>query len=362
MSKLESLRSKIEKTTLQILELLNERGQIAQEIGKLKEMQGVKRFDPVQERKLLNLLAEHNKGPFTTSTIQHIFKQIFKASLELQEDDNRKALLVSRKKKPTDTIVSVQGEKIGDGEAHFIMGPCAVESYDQVKAVGQALKAHGLKLLRGGAFKPRTSPYDFQGLGLDGLKILNQVADEEGLAVVSEILNPYDMEEALEYVDVIQIGARNMQNFELLKVAGATDKPVLLKRGMSATIEEFMYAAEYIHAQGNSQIILCERGIRTYERATRNTLDISAVPILKKETHLPVVVDVTHSTGRKDLLLPATKAALAIGADAVMAEVHPDPAVALSDSAQQMDIEQFNEYMDEVKAFAQTIKNTHAKV
>lgn len=356
------LRSKIEKTTLQMLELLNERGRIAQEIGKLKEMQGVKRFDPVQERKLLNLLADQNDGPFDTSTVQHVFKQIFKASLELQEDDNRKALLVSRKKKPEDTVVSVLGENIGDGNAHFIMGPCAVESYDQVKLVAQAMKKQGLKLMRGGAYKPRTSPYDFQGLGVDGLKILRQVADEEGMAVVSEILHPNDIETALDYVDVIQIGARNMQNFELLKVAGAVRKPVLLKRGLSATIEEFIYAAEYILAQGNDQIILCERGIRTYERATRNTLDISAVPILKKETHLPVVVDVTHSTGRKDLLLPATKAALAIGADAVMAEVHPDPAVALSDSAQQMDIEEFNKYMDEVKAFAKVVQHAPSQV
>jgi len=347
---------------LQIVELLNERGRIAQEIGKLKEMQGVKRFDPVQERKLLDLIADHNEGPFETSTVQHIFKQIFKASLELQEDDNRKALLVSRKKKPENTVVSILGEHIGDGSAHFIMGPCAVESYDQVKLVAQAMKKQGLKLMRGGAFKPRTSPYDFQGLGIDGLKILRQVADEEGMAVISEILNPNDVETALDYVDVIQIGARNMQNFELLKAAGSVRKPVLLKRGLSATIEEFIYAAEYILAQGNDQIILCERGIRTYEKATRNTLDISAVPILKKETHLPVVVDVTHSTGRKDLLLPTTKAALAIGADAIMAEVHPDPAVALSDSAQQMDIAEFNEYMNEVKAFAKLVQNVPSKV
>ncbi|MCR2820192.1 bifunctional 3-deoxy-7-phosphoheptulonate synthase/chorismate mutase [Lederbergia panacisoli] len=352
------LRSKIEKTTLQLLELLNERGKIAQEIGKLKEMQGVKRYDPVQERKLFDLIAEHNEGPFETSTVQHIFKQIFKASLELQEDDNRKALLVSRKKKPENTVVSVLGEEIGNGTQHFIMGPCAVESYDQVKLVAQAMKQQGLKLMRGGAFKPRTSPYDFQGLGVEGLKILRQVADEEGMAVISEILNPNDMETALDYVDVIQIGARNMQNFELLKVAGSVRKPVLLKRGLSATIEEFIYAAEYILAQGNEEIILCERGIRTYERATRNTLDISAVPILKKETHLPVVVDVTHSTGRKDLLLPTAKAALAIGADAVMAEVHPDPAVALSDSAQQMDIPEFNQFMEEAKAFANLVQKT----
>src|SRR5699024_8989232 len=317
-----------------MLKLLNERGEIAQEIGKLKEMQGVKRFDPVQERRLLDLLAEHNKGPFETSTVQHLFKQIFKASLGLQEDDNRKALLVSRKKKPTDTIVTVHDEQIGDGNVHFFMGPCAVESYEQVKAVERAIKMQGLTLLRGGAFKPRTSPYDFQGLGMDGLKTLKQVADEEGLGVVSEILNPYDMEPALDYVDVMQINARNMQNFELLKVAGSVDKPVLLKRGMSATIDEFMYAAEYIHALGDHQSILCESVIRPHEAVTINTLDLSAVPILSEEAHVPVTVDVTHSTGRKDLLLQSTIAAIELGAVAVMAAVHPDPAVAPSDSAQ----------------------------
>lgn len=231
------------------------------------------------------------------------------------------------------------------------MGPCAVESYEQVRQVAEAMKGQGLKLMRGGAFKPRTSPYDFQGLGLEGLQILRQVADEYGLAVISEILNPNDIEMSLDYVDVIQIGARNMQNFDLLRAAGAVNKPVLLKRGLSATIEEFINAAEYIMAKGNGNIILCERGIRTYERATRNTLDISAVPILKKETHLPVVVDVTHSTGRRDLLLPTAKAAMAIGADAIMAEVHPDPAVALSDAAQQMNIPQFNDFMNELKSF-----------
>ena len=229
--------------------------------------------------------------------------------------------------------------------------PCAVESLEQVRQVGQAMKDQGLKLMRGGAFKPRTSPYDFQGLGVEGLQILRQVADEFDLAIISEILNPNDVEMALDYVDVIQVGARNMQNFDLLRAVGKVNKPVLLKRGLAATIDEFINAAEYIIAQGNDQIILCERGIRTYERATRNTLDISAVPILKKETHLPVIVDVTHSTGRRDLLLPTAKAALAIGADAVMAEVHPDPAVALSDSAQQMDIPEFHRFMDELKGF-----------
>lgn len=348
-AELEALRERADEINLQILKLINERGRVVQEIGKAKEAQGVYRYDPVRERKMLNQILESNDGPFEQSTIQHIFKEIFKASLELQEDDHSKALLVSRKKKAEDTVVTVNGQPIGDGGQSFIVGPCAVESYEQVAAVAEAAKKQGIKLLRGGAFKPRTSPYDFQGLGLEGLKILKKVADEYGLAVISEIVNPADIETALDYVDVIQIGARNMQNFELLKAAGAVRKPVLLKRGLAATLQEFMNAAEYIISQGNDQIILCERGIRTYEKATRNTLDISAVPILKQETHLPVFVDVTHSTGRKDLLLPTAKAALAVGADGVMAEVHPDPAVALSDSAQQMNIEEFDHWINELR-------------
>ena len=210
------------------------------------------------------------------------------------------------------------------------------------------LKTKGLDVIRGGDIKQLTSPYDFQVLGIEGLKILRQVGDEYGLKVVSEIVTPADIEPALTYVDVIQIGARNMQNFELLKAAGRVHKPILLKRGLSATIEEFVHAAEYIMSQGNPNIILCERGIRTYEKATRNTLDINAVPILKKETHLPVMVDVTHAAGRKDILIPSARAALAIGADAVMVEVHPNPPEALSDSQQQLNFTEFDEFMDAV--------------
>ncbi|MBD8069000.1 bifunctional 3-deoxy-7-phosphoheptulonate synthase/chorismate mutase [Bacillus sp. PS06] len=354
-AELDTLRDRVDEINLKLLELISERATLVQEIGKAKEVQGVNQYDPVRERHMLNLINEHNQGPFETSTLQHIFKEIFKAGLELQKDDHRKALLVSRKKKPEDTIVDVKGEKIGDGSQYFVVGPCAVESYEQVAAVAAVAKSQGLKLLRGGAYKPRTSPYDFQGLGLEGLKILKRVADEYDMATISEIVNPADIEKAIDYIDVIQIGARNMQNFDLLKAAGQVNKPVLLKRGLAATLDEFINAAEYIISQGNGQIILCERGIRTYEKATRNTLDISAVPILKQETHLPVMVDVTHSTGRRDLLIPCAKAALAIGADGVMAEVHPDPAVALSDSAQQMDFDQFNEYITELKKLA-TVK------
>lgn len=348
-NRLNELRTQIDGIDMELLKLLNRRAEVVEEIGKVKEVQGTKRYDPVRERQLLDRISENNQGPFSTETLQHLFKEIFKVSLHLQKTDNSEALLVSRKRKPEDTIVNIRGQKIGDGQKYFVAGPCSVESEEQVREVAREVKRHGLTLLRGGAFKPRTSPYDFQGLGVEGLKILRRVADEFGLSVISEIMAPEDVEMSLDYVDVIQVGARNMQNFNLLKAVGRVDKPVLLKRGLSATIEEFKYAAEYILSQGNDQVILCERGIRTYEKATRNTLDITAVPILKQETHLPVAVDVTHSTGRRDLLLPAAKAALAIGADMVMAEVHPDPAVALSDSAQQMDFEQFDAFMNALK-------------
>lgn len=349
-NKLESYRSEIVSLNHQILDLLSKRGELAQKIGEEKLKQGTRIYDPQREKEMLNDLIDSNKGPFNDNTIKQLFKEIFKASTDLQKSENEKHLYVSRKLKPEDTIVTFDnGGIIGDGNKSFVFGPCSVESFEQVEAVAKNLHAKGEKFIRGGAFKPRTSPYDFQGLGVEGLKILKQIKDKYDLNVVSEIVNPNDFEVADEYLDVFQIGARNMQNFELLKEAGRTKKPILLKRGLSATIEEFVYAAEYIASQGNQNIILCERGIRTYEKATRNTLDISAVPILKQGTHLPVMVDVTHSTGRKDIMLSTAKAALAVGADGVMAEVHPDPSVALSDAGQQMDLDEFQAFYDELK-------------
>lgn len=349
-NKLESYRSEIVSLNHQILDLLSKRGELAQKIGEEKLKQGTRIYDPQREKEMLNDLIDSNKGPFNDNTIKQLFKEIFKASTDLQKSENEKHLYVSRKLKPEDTIVTFDnGGIIGDGNKSFVFGPCSVESFEQVEAVAKNLHAKGEKFIRGSAFKPRTSPYDFQGLGVEGLKILKQIKDKYDLNVVSEIVNPNDFEVADEYLDVFQIGARNMQNFELLKEAGRTKKPILLKRGLSATIEEFVYAAEYIASQGNQNIILCERGIRTYEKATRNTLDISAVPILKQGTHLPVMVDVTHSTGRKDIMLPTAKAALAVGADGVMAEVHPDPSVALSDAGQQMDLDEFQAFYDELK-------------
>jgi len=343
---LESLRKRLDEINLQLLKWLNERAAVVEKIGQLKEKQGVERYDPVREAEMLAKLVEMNEGPFDDATIRHLFKEIFKASLHLQKDDSKEALLVSRKRKPTNTHVPIGDVVLGEPHAPAIVaGPCSVETEEQVRAVAEALVRHGVKLLRGGAFKPRTSPYDFQGLGIEGLRILRRVADEFGLYVISEVMTPGDLEQASEYVDVIQIGARNMQNFSLLKEAGKMRKPILLKRGLAATMEEFMYAAEYILSQGNEYVMLIERGIRTYEKATRNTLDISAVPILKQETHLPVLVDISHSTGRRDIVLPIAKAALAAGADGIMVEVHPNPAVALSDANQQVDLAQFADLM-----------------
>lgn len=352
MNDLNTLREKIETLNIEILKLLSERGQIAKQIGQEKRKQGTAIYDPEREKEMINKLLDLNDGPFDDNVIKQLFKEIFKASTELQKSDSEKHLLVSRKLKQEDTIVTFDnGGIIGAGTKSYVFGPCSVESAEQVEAVAKNLHEKGEKFIRGGAFKPRTSPYDFQGLGEEGLQILHDAGKKYDLNVVSEIVNPAHFALADQYVDIFQIGARNMQNFELLKEAGRTKKPVLLKRGLSATIEEFIYAAEYIYAQGNSKIILCERGIRTYEKATRNTLDISAVPILKQGTHLPVMVDVTHSTGRKDIMLPVARAALAVGADGVMAEVHPDPAVALSDAGQQMNFEEFENFYKALNEF-----------
>lgn len=352
MNDLNTLREKIETLNIEILKLLSERGEIAKQIGQEKRKQGTAIYDPEREKEMINKLLDLNDGPFDDNVIKQLFKEIFKASTELQKSESEKHLLVSRKLKQEDTIVTFDnGGIIGAGTKSYVFGPCSVESAEQVEAVAKNLHEKGEKFIRGGAFKPRTSPYDFQGLGEEGLQMLREAGNKYDLNVVSEIVNPAHFELADQYVDVFQIGARNMQNFELLKEAGRTNKPVLLKRGLSATIEEFIYAAEYIYAQGNSKIILCERGIRTYEKATRNTLDISAVPILKQGTHLPVMVDVTHSTGRKDIMLPVARAALAVGADGVMAEVHPNPAVALSDAGQQMDFEEFENFYKALNEF-----------
>jgi len=250
--------------------------------------------------------------------------------------------LVSREFRHSDTVITVGGTKLGGGHIALIAGPCSVESREQLLEAATIAKEGGATMLRGGAFKPRTSPYAFQGLGVEGLEILAEAREMCGLPVVTELMDPRHLDDVAKYSDIIQIGARNMQNFQLLSAVGEVDRPVLLKRGLAATIDELLMAAEYIVKEGNDQVILCERGIRTFETATRNTLDISAVPIIKQRSHLPVVVDPSHATGKVDLVEPLSLAAIVAGADGIMIEMHPTPELALSDGAQSLDPRQFS--------------------
>ena len=255
---------------------------------------------------------------------------------------------VNRTVHEDNTIINVGGVPIGEGFFTVISGPCSVESEEQIVKIAKSVKESGAKCLRGGAFKPRTSPYSFQGTREEGLEMLSIAKQETGLPIVSEIMNQTQIE-LFEDVDIIQIGARNMQNFDLLKAVGRLEKPILLKRGLASSIEELLMSAEYIVAAGNSQVILCERGIRTFETMTRNTLDLSAVALLKQKSHLPVIADPSHASGIKSLVMPLAKAIMAVGADGIMVETHSDPAAALCDGAQSLDLEQFRMLMEELK-------------
>ena len=260
--------------------------------------------------------------------------------------------LSNRKFHPDSSVIQVGNVQIGGNQMVVMSGPCAVESEEQVMATARAIKASGAHILRGGAYKPRTSPYSFQGLEEEGLKLMKEAREATGLAVVCEVTSQKAIDAAVKYVDMLQIGARNMQNFYLLKEAGKTNLPVLLKRGLSATIDEWLNAAEYIMAEGNENVILCERGIRTFETATRNTLDLSAVSVIKEKSHLPIVVDPSHATGVRGYVAPLAKAAVACGCDGLMIETHPDPAHALSDGPQSLTFEQFDTLMKELRPFA----------
>jgi 3-deoxy-7-phosphoheptulonate synthase len=263
--------------------------------------------------------------------------------------------LVSREFQKANTIIDISGRRIGGKKIHVMAGPCSVESRDQVVEAAIPVKEAGATFLRGGAFKPRTSPYTFQGLGEEGLGYLAHARELTGLPVITEVLDPRDLDIVYRYTDILQIGARNMQNFKLLTEVGKLNKPVLLKRGMSATIQEFLLSAEYIASEGNRKIILCERGIRTYETETRNTLDLSAVPLLKQLSHLPVFVDPSHGTGRWDLVAPMALAGIAAGADGLLIEVHPHPEVALSDGPQSLKPQKFAALMSDLKKVALAI-------
>ncbi len=263
--------------------------------------------------------------------------------------------LVSREFQKENSIIQVGGHRIGGKRVHVMAGPCSVESREQVLAAALPAKQAGATFLRGGAFKPRTSPYSFQGLGEDGLRYLADARKDTGLPIITEVLDSRDIDLVSRYADILQIGARNMQNFKLLTEVGKIDKPVLLKRGMSATIEELLLSAEYIASEGNRKILLCERGIRTYETETRNTLDLSAVPLLKQLSHLPVFVDPSHGTGRWDLVAPMALAAVAAGADGLLIEIHPRPEVALSDGPQSLKPEKFHALMEDLKKLAEVL-------
>jgi len=263
--------------------------------------------------------------------------------------------LSSREFHPLDTTVKVGGITIGGKEIVVMAGPCAVESEQQLLETARAVKAAGATILRGGAFKPSTSPYSFRGLGQPGLELLARAKKEVGLPVITEVMSPEEVEMVADYADILQIGARNMQNFNLLEEVGKTGKPVMLKRGLSATVQEWLLAAEYVLAQGNEQLILCERGIRTFETYTRNTMDISVIPIIEKVSHLPIIADPSHGTGKWYLVIPMALAAVAAGADGIMVEVHPNPDLALKDGAQSLTFANFHQLMSQLKSVAEAV-------
>ncbi len=266
--------------------------------------------------------------------------------------------LASREVKPSNSVIQADGVAIGGPAITIIAGPCSVESKEQICTTANLVKSSGANFLRGGAYKPRTSPYSFQGLEENGLKLLAAAKEVSGLPIVTEVMNPREIDLVAQYADIIQVGARNMQNFSLLKELGQINKPILLKRGMMNTIKEFLMSAEYVLSEGNQQVILCERGIRTFETATRNTLDISCIPVLKKETHLPIIIDPSHATGHWEMVESMSRASIAAGADGLIIEVHPDPVKAFSDGPQSLKPEKFSRLMENLRPFAELMGRT----
>lgn len=349
-NKIRELRDQIDEINSQLLELLNRRAEVASQIGQIQSQLGSQIYDPQRESEMLQGLQMTNNGPFSNETVSALFKEIFKATLAMEEKEARSNFLMQRQAPDEQTVIEMpDGTMIGDGSFTVIAGPCAIESFEQYDEVAAALVEEGITIMRGMAYKPRTSPYDFQGLGEPGLKIARQVANKYNLQIVSEILDASLIPMMDDYIDMWWIGARNMQNSFLLRAIGKTNKPVILKRSFGANLNEFLYAAEYIMSEGNSKVILMERGIRTFSKWTRNTLDISAVPLLKQESHLPVIVDISHSAGRRDIANPLGRVSKAAGADGLMVEVHPNPSVAMSDAKQQLSIPQFKALMAELR-------------
>jgi 3-deoxy-7-phosphoheptulonate synthase len=318
-------------------------------IRKLDEMNIRYHISRGEERTVIGLLGD------TSHTSRELFLDLDGVEEVIRITKPYK--MASRDFHAPDTVVPIHGTNVGkSGEFAIIAGPCSVESREHLLEVAEFVKKQGAHMLRGGAYKPRTSPYSFQGLGQEGLKYLAEAREKTGLPVVTEVMSAAELTMVCEYADVIQIGARNMQNFSLLKAAGEANKPVLLKRGLSSTIEEFLLASEYILSGGNSQLMLCERGIRTFETFTRNTLDISAVPVIKEVSHLPIIVDPSHAAGKRSLVPALARAALAVGAHGIMVEVHGQPEKAKSDGPQSLDFQGFADLMQDLKAMAKALE------
>lgn len=344
MSDLATLRRDIEIINDELLDLLSKRGELVRQVQELKSRDGIPTHIPEREEAMLAHLVERNPGPFDDDGVRTLFKEIFSLSVSLMRKQKERVLEVSRASRAEDLVIEVKERRVGK-EPILIAGPCAVEDAEQMDIVGRRLVELGVGFIRGGAFKPRTSPHSFQGLGVEGLKLLEETANRYGLVSVTEVMDTRTIELVASYADILQVGARNMYNYELLKELGRCGKPIFLKRALSATVQELLLAAEYIVSNGNPNVILCERGIRTFEKETRNTLDISAIPLLRGKSHLPVVVDVSHAAGRKDILAPLAKAAIAAGANGLMVEAHPNPSAAKSDGQQQFDMEELETFM-----------------
>lgn len=331
----------MDELTSQLLEVLNARTRTVLEIAKVKRSLGLPMRDRRREEELFRMLVERNDGPLDGATIREVFQHVIDASVALASRTETPAGLCVESSGGPPVTVSAAGHTIGPGHAQYIAGPCSIENELQMEQVAAGLAQSGVRFLRGGAFKPRTSPYAFQGLKEEGLRLLQAAGRRHGMATVTEATSVANVDTVARYADVIQIGSRNMANFELLRAAGRTGLPILLKRGFGATLDEWLHAAEYVAVSGSERIVLCERGIRTFVRDTRNTLDLSVVPLALARSRLPVIVDVSHAAGRRDILAHLSTAAFAAGAQAVMIEVHPDPDAALSDSAQQITVEDF---------------------
>jgi 3-deoxy-7-phosphoheptulonate synthase/chorismate mutase len=355
---LESLRQEIDDINNELLKLLNLRVLKIKEIAEIKDKYAIDYFDSGREEEMLRNIILNNKGPLPNELVRVIFTSIFNTCLCYMGISRERKLLVdscnNNNFKNIYEIFNIQA-----GKPIIIAGPCAIEDKKYLEDVARIMVSNNIKFLRGGTFKPRTSPYEFQGLKERGLKILYETGRKYNLITITEVVDTRDVELVSKYTDILQIGARNMQCYELLKETGQTNKPVLLKRGISATIQELIYAAEYIALQGNRKIILCERGIRTFETKTRNTLDIASIPILKKETSLPVIADLSHSLGRKDITCFIAKAVLAAGADGIMVEVHPHPELALSDSKQQLDLDEFVNLLKALELYKNSRSRKH---